>query len=163
MVSRRCSGEDTSIGNREKPAQAHHEETRDMIKAAACSNCFCILHSSLCEAQLQSPWPQSTLLLLLHMTSLFLPLCLLCFPPLRDSLQYVLPILIDLQFRDHDFARRNAQWYALSVALFARDSLDVDDIFQTVDGCHLPFTTFVGTAGYNDFVVFANGNSADLG
>ena len=38
----------------------------------------------------------------------------------------------------------------------------MDDIFETVDGGDLAVATFVGAAGYSDFVVFANGDGADL-
>lgn len=38
----------------------------------------------------------------------------------------------------------------------------MDDVFETVDGGDLAVTTFIGAAGYSDFVVFANGDGADL-
>lgn len=39
----------------------------------------------------------------------------------------------------------------------------MDDVFETVDGGDLAIASFVGAAGYGDFVVFADGDGADLG
>jgi len=44
----------------------------------------------------------------------------------------------------------------LAVGLLARYTLDVDDIFETVDGCDLSFAAFGGTSVDDDFVVFAD-------
>ena len=46
----------------------------------------------------------------------------------------------------------------MAVRLFAVDSLDVDDIFEAVDGRDLALATFVRATGYKDLIVFANGN-----
>lgn len=82
--------------------------------------------------------------------------------PLLYPLKYVLPVLVKLQLGNHDLARRYAHRYARPIRLLFRDSLNVDDIFETVDGGDLAVATFVGAAGYSDFVVFANGDGADL-
>ena len=36
------------------------------------------------------------------------------------------------------------------------------DVFESVDGCYFAFTSFVRAALDDDFVVFADGESADL-
>lgn len=56
----------------------------------------------------------------------------------------------------------DADWYRLPIRLLAGDALNVDDVFETVDGCDFAFTTFVGAAGDDDFVIFADGDGADL-
>lgn len=38
----------------------------------------------------------------------------------------------------------------------------MDDPFLAVDGNDSSFTTFVGSSGDDDFIVFADGNGADL-
>ena len=52
----------------------------------------------------------------------------LLLPPLLDSLKYVFPVLVQLQFRNHDLAWRYAHRRALPIRLLFRDPLDVDDI-----------------------------------
>ena len=81
---------------------------------------------------------------------------------LFDPLKYVLAVLVNLQLCNHDLARRYAHRYARPVRLLFRDSLDVDDIFETVHGGDFAFAAFVGATGNGDFVVFADGDGADL-
>ena len=38
----------------------------------------------------------------------------------------------------------------------------MDDVFETVNGGDFGIAAFVGAAGYGDFVVFADGDRADL-
>ena len=38
----------------------------------------------------------------------------------------------------------------------------MDNVFKTVDGGDLALTAFVGASGYGDFIVFADGDGADL-
>ena len=38
----------------------------------------------------------------------------------------------------------------------------MDDVFEAVDGGNFSFAAFVGAAHYDDFVVFADGDGADL-
>ena len=38
----------------------------------------------------------------------------------------------------------------------------MDDIFETVNGGDFAFAAFVDATGYGDFVVFADGDGADL-
>ena len=81
---------------------------------------------------------------------------------MRNPLQNLLPILIRLDLRDLDLARCDANGYRLAVALLAGDSLDMDKVFQTVDGDDLAFAAFVRAAFDDYFVVFADGDCADL-
>ena len=91
-----------------------------------------------------------------------LPRLLVRFSADRDSLQDLLPILIQLHLRDLDFAGRNADRDALAVALLAGDTLDVDDVLEAVDGGDLAFAAFVAATLDDYLVVLADGNCADL-
>lgn len=53
--------------------------------------------------------------------------------------------------------------HALPVRLLTRDPLDMHYIFESVDGGDGPFTAFVRAANDGHFVVFADGDGADLG
>ena len=86
----------------------------------------------------------------------------LLFPPLLDPLKYILPILVNLQLCNYDLAWRYAHRYARPIRLLFCDSLNVDDIFETIDGGDLALAAFVGTADDGNFVVFADGDGADL-
>ena len=88
-----------------------------------------------------------------------LPLLL---PSLPQPLENLLTILIQLQFGNYDFTRRNSQRYALPVRLLARHSLNVDHVFETVDRCDFAFAAFVAAACDEDFVVAAEGDGSDL-
>ena len=81
---------------------------------------------------------------------------------MRNPLQDLLPILIRLDLRDLDLARRNPDGHALTIALLAGDALDVDDVFEAVDGDDLAFAALVGATFDDHFVVFAEGQGADL-
>ena len=83
--------------------------------------------------------------------------------PRFDPLQYTFPILIQLQLRDHDLTWRDAQRYALPICLLTRHALDVDNVFEPVDRGDFAFAAFAGSAHDLDFVVFADGDGADLG
>jgi len=102
------------------------------------------------------PSPSSTLLLLFPH-----PLGLR-FPSLPQPLKYTLTILIRLQLGNLHLAGRDAEGHALAVALLAGDALDVDDVFEAVDGDDFALAAFVGAARDEDFVVFADGDRADL-
>ena len=77
---------------------------------------------------------------------------------MANPLQDLLPILVQLELRDLKFAWGDANGHALTIALLARDSLDVHDVFEAVDGGDLAFTAFVAAAFDDDFVVFADGD-----
>jgi len=50
----------------------------------------------------------------------------------------------------------------LAVGLFAGHSLNVDEVLQSVDGGDFAFTALVGASHNGDFVVFSDGDAADL-
>jgi hypothetical protein len=79
-------------------------------------------------------------------------------PSLSNPLQNLLSIFVQLQLRHNDFAGVNTERYRLAVGLIAGDSLEVDEVFEAVDGGDFAFTAFVGAADDCDFVVFADGN-----
>ena len=81
---------------------------------------------------------------------------------MANPLQDLLPVLIQLHLRDFAFAGRDADLHALAVALLARDTLDVDDVFEAVDGGDFALAAFVRAALDDYFVVFADGDCADL-
>ena len=53
--------------------------------------------------------------------------------------------------------------HALPVRLLACDSFDMHHVFESVDRGNGAFTAFVRAAYDGDFVVFADGDGADLG
>ena len=91
-----------------------------------------------------------------------LPLLLVRLPPMRNPLQNLLAILIRLDLGDLALGRRDTDGDALAVALLAGDSLDVHDVFEAVDGGDFAFAAFVAAAFDDYFVVFAEGEGADL-
>lgn len=56
----------------------------------------------------------------------------------------------------------DAEGNALAVGLLADNTLDVNDVLQTVDGGDLALTALVGAAHDGDLVVLAEGDGADL-
>jgi len=50
----------------------------------------------------------------------------------------------------------------LTVGLFAGDTLDVNEVLEAVDRGDLALLALVGTTDDGDFVILANGKSADL-
>ena len=97
-----------------------------------------------------------------HSSPSRLRLLLILLPPVCNPLQDLLPILIHLDLRDLEFAGCDADGDALAVALLAGDSLDVHDVFEAVDGEDFALAAFVAAAFDHDFVVFAEGECADL-
>lgn len=55
-----------------------------------------------------------------------------------------------------------AQGNALAVGLLAGDTLNVDNVFETVDGGDLALTALVGTTDNGNLVILADGDAADL-
>ena len=76
--------------------------------------------------------------------------------------QDILTVLVELELGDDDVGRVDAQGNGLTGGLVAGDTLDVDDIFQTVDGGDLALTALVAAADDGDLVVLADGDAADL-
>ena len=97
-----------------------------------------------------------------HPLVLTSPLRLL-FPPLRDPIQDLFPVLVKLQFRNHHFTGMHPDLHALPVRLLTHDPLDMHYVFEPVDGGDGPFAAFVRAAYDGHFVVFADGDRADLG
>lgn len=56
----------------------------------------------------------------------------------------------------------NRQRHRLPVGLFAHQTLNVNNVFESVHGHDLAFTAFVGAARDQDLVVFADGDRSDL-
>lgn len=89
-------------------------------------------------------------------------LLLVLIPSVRDPLDDVLPILVKLELGDLDLAGRNANRHALAVGLLAAHTLNVDDVFETVDRHDFTLTALVAAALDDDLVVFADGDCANL-
>ena len=60
-----------------------------------------------------------------------------------DALQNVLTVLVELQLGDDDLRGVNTDGDGLARGLVLGDSLDVDNIFETVNGGDLSFTALV--------------------
>lgn len=95
-----------------------------------------------------------------HQTTLLLRLDGL--PTLSDSLEDLFSVLVELQLGDDDLRRVHAEGHGLAVGLLPRHALDVDQVFQTVDGHYFSLAAFVAASHNGDFVVFADGDGADL-
>ena len=83
-------------------------------------------------------------------------------PPLADPLQDVLPVLVHFQLGDDTLGRVNTNRDRLAVWLLPGDTLDVDDIFEPIDGRDLAFPTFVRASRDENLVVFADRDRASL-
>jgi len=81
---------------------------------------------------------------------------------LGDALEDALAVLVDLELGDLDLGGRDADGHALAVGLLAGDTLDVYDVFETVDGNDLALAALVGATLDDDLVVLAEGDGADL-
>lgn len=76
--------------------------------------------------------------------------------------QDVLAVLVELELGDDDVGGVDAEGNGLARGLVAGDALDVDDVFETVDGGDLALGALVGAADDGDLVVLADGDGADL-
>ena len=74
----------------------------------------------------------------------------------------VLTVLVELELGDDDLGRVDAERDGLAGGLVAGDTLNVDDVLETVDGGDLALAALVAAADDGDFVVFADGDGADL-
>lgn len=50
----------------------------------------------------------------------------------------------------------------LTIRLLAVDTLDMNEVFEAVDGNDFAFAAFIAAADDGDFVVFADGDGSDL-
>lgn len=76
--------------------------------------------------------------------------------------QDVLAVLVELELGDDDVGGVDAEGDGLAGGLVAGDALDVDDVFEAVDGGDLALGALVGAADNGDLVVLADGDGADL-
>ncbi len=76
--------------------------------------------------------------------------------------QDVLAVLVELELGDDDVGGVDAEGHGLARGLVAGDALDVDDVFETIDGGDLALGALVGAADDGDLVVLADGDGADL-
>jgi hypothetical protein len=79
-----------------------------------------------------------------------------------DALEDALTVLVQLELVDDDVAGVDAQGNRLARDLLAGDTLDVDDVLETVDGGDLALAALVGSADDGDLVVLSHGDAADL-
>lgn len=79
-----------------------------------------------------------------------------------DALQDGLAVLVELQLGDDDVGGVDAQRDGLARDLLAGDTLDVDDVLETVHGGDLALLVLVGAADDLDLVILADGDAADL-
>ena len=79
-----------------------------------------------------------------------------------DTFQNALPVLIELQLGDNNLRGVNANWDRLAGGFVLGDSLDMDDIFQTIDGGDFSFAALVGASDNEDFIVFADRDRSNL-
>lgn len=77
--------------------------------------------------------------------------------------QDVLTVLVKLELGDDDVGGVDAQGDGLAVGLVAGDTLDVDNVLETVHGGDLALTALVGATDNGDLVVLSDGDRADLG
>lgn len=76
--------------------------------------------------------------------------------------QDILTVLVKLELGDDDVGGVEAQRDGLAGGLVAGDTLDVDNVLETVHGGDLALTALVGAADNGDLVVLADGDAADL-
>lgn len=126
------------------------------------------IRASTCQprASVQAPVPKSrkyAAICLAKHSCLCLVLALCAqFPACLDTLEDTLAVLVELKLGDDDLAGMNAKGYALAIGLLAVDALDVDGVFEAVDGHHLALAVLVPPADDLDLVVFPDRNAADL-
>lgn len=81
---------------------------------------------------------------------------------LLGALQDALAVLVELELGDDDVGGVDAEGHALAGDLVASDALDVDDIFETIDGGDLALLALVAATDDHDLVILADGDAADL-
>lgn len=79
-----------------------------------------------------------------------------------DALQDGLTILVKLELGDDDLGGVDAERDGLSRGLLADNTLDVNDVLETVDGGDLSLTTLVGATNNGDLVILADWDRANL-
>ena len=79
-----------------------------------------------------------------------------------DAFEDVLTILVDLELGDDDLGWVNTEWDGCARGLLLDETLDVDEVLETIDGGDLALAALVDTTGEDDFVVLADWHGADL-
>jgi hypothetical protein len=79
-----------------------------------------------------------------------------------DALQDSLTVLVKLELGDDDLGGVDAERDGLSRGLLADNTLDVNDVLETVDGGDLSLTTLVGATNDGDLVILADWDRANL-
>lgn len=79
-----------------------------------------------------------------------------------DALQDVLAVLVELQLGDDDVAGVDAEGNGGTGGLVAGDTLNVDDVFETVDRGNLALLVLVGATHDLDLVILTDGDGANL-
>jgi len=79
-----------------------------------------------------------------------------------DALQYALTILVELQLGDDDLRWVDAKRDGLTRRLLLDDTLNVDNVLETVDGGDLAFAALVGAPNNNNFIVLSDRDGADV-
>lgn len=79
-----------------------------------------------------------------------------------DALQDVLTVLVELQLGDDNLGWVNTNWDGLSRGLLLDNTLDVDNVFETVDGGDLSLTALVRSTDNGNLVVLSDWDGADL-
>lgn len=78
------------------------------------------------------------------------------------ALKEVLTVLVEVELVDDDLGGVDAERDGLARGLVAVDTLNVDDVLETVDRGDLALTSLVGAADDGDFVVLADRDRANL-
>ncbi|CAL3962366.1 unnamed protein product [Diplocarpon coronariae] len=79
-----------------------------------------------------------------------------------DALQYALAVLVDLQLGNDHLGWVDTEGDGLARGLLLHDTLDVDDILETIDRGDLAFAALVGPSNDGDFIILSDGDRADL-
>lgn len=79
-----------------------------------------------------------------------------------DTLKDVLTVLVQLQLGDDDLGWVDTEGNGLPRGLLLDDTLDVDDVFETVDGGDLSLGALVGTTNDGDLIILSDWDGADL-
>lgn len=91
--------------------------------------------------------------------NLFLVLALITFLRLPAlPLQNRVSVLVDLKLRDLHLAWVDADGDRLSIYFLSGDALDVDDVFQAVNGNNLAFAALERATSDNDLIVLTDGD-----
>src|SRR6266487_2958610 len=83
-------------------------------------------------------------------------------PSFTYAVQNALTVFIQLQLGDDNFGRMNTDRHALAIGFFTGYSLDMHDVFKSVDARDFTLATLVGPPNYGYLVIFADWYRADL-